>query len=112
MSTSSPRQRRRTRRSSNRVRGGTRPPKRSRMPTIRYSLLVMAACGILAIAANFVFRDDLYTGLTGHRTQTQIRYEDQITALREQIERLSQPVQERVEQQIKSLLQRQTTLEE
>src|SRR5262249_4916572 len=98
--------------SSNRVRGGKRPPKRSRMPTIRYSLLVMAACGTLAIAANFVFRDDLFSGLTGHRTQAQISYEHQITALREQIERLSQPDQERVEQQIKSLLQRQTTLEE
>ena len=82
------------------------------MPTIRYSLLVMAACGTLAIAANFVFRDDLFTGLTGHRTQTQIRYENQITALREQIDRVSQPDQERIEQQIKPQLQRQTTLEE
>jgi hypothetical protein len=113
MSTSSPRLRRRTRRSSSRFRGRKRPPKRSRIPTIRCSLLVIAVCGgTLATAVNFVFHDDLFTRLTGHRTQAQIGYEDQITDLREQIDRVSQPDQKRGEQQVKPLPQGQATLED
>src|SRR5262249_25652351 len=62
--------------------------------------------------AYFAFRDDLFTRLIGHQTQTQISYEDQIADLRAQMDRVSRLDQERVEQQIKPLLQRQATLEE
>src|SRR5262245_56884611 len=106
MSTSSP-PRHRTRHPS-RASGRNPPPKRSRMRVIRFSLLATAACG--AIGAFFVFRDDLFSRLIGH--QTQINYEDQIADLRAQIDRVSRLDQERVEQQIKPLLERQATLEE
>jgi hypothetical protein len=112
MSTSSPPLRRRTRRPSSRLGGRNPPPKRSRMRAVRFSLLVTAACGTLATGAYFVFRDDLFTRLIGHQTQTQINYEDQIADLRAQIDRVSRLDQERVEQQIKPLLRRQATLEE
>src|SRR5262249_32206832 len=109
MSTSSPPLRRRTRRPSSRLGGRNPPPKRSRMPALRYSLLVTAACGAMATGGSFAFCDDLFTRLIGHQTLTQISYEDQIADFRAQISRLDQ---ERVEQQIKPLLQRQATLEE
>ena len=80
------------------------------MRVIRFSLIVATACGTLAIGAFFVFRDDLFSRLIGH--QTQINYEDQIADLRAQIDRVSRLDQERVEQQIKPLLERQATLEE
>src|SRR5215813_12195456 len=111
MSTSSPPLRRRTRRPSSRLGGRNPPPKRSRMPAIRFSLLVTAACGTLATGAYFAFRDDLFTRLIGHQTQAQISYEDQIADLRGQIDRVSR-LDQQVEQQIKPLLQRQATLEE
>jgi hypothetical protein len=60
--------------------------------------------------AYFAFRDDLFTRLIGHQAQAQISYEDQIADLRAQIDRISRLDQERVEQQIKPLLQRQATL--
>ena len=82
------------------------------MRAITFSLLVTAACGTLATSFYFVFRDDLFTRLIGHQTQTQINYEDQIADLRAQIDCVSRLDQERVEQQIKPLLQRQATLEE
>jgi hypothetical protein len=112
MSTSSPPLRRRARRPSGRLGGRIPPPKRSRMRAIRFSLLVTAACGTLATGTYFVFRDDLFTRLIGQQIQTQINYEDQIADLRAQIDRVSRLDQERVEQQIKPLLQRQATLEE
>ena len=80
------------------------------MRAIRFSLLVAAACGTLGTGAYFGFLDDLFTRLIGH--QTQINYEDQIADLRAQIDRVSRLDQERVEQQIKPLLERQATLEE
>jgi hypothetical protein len=82
------------------------------MRAIRFSLLVTAACGTVATGAYFVFRDDLFTRLIGHQTQTQIDYEDQIADLRAQIDRVSRLDQERVEQQIKPLLRRQASLEQ
>src|SRR5215475_10852032 len=111
MSTSSP-ARRRTRRPSSRLSGRNPPPKRSRMSAIRFSLLVTAACGTTATGAYFAFLDDLFTRLISHQTQAQISYEDQIADLRAQMDRVSRLDQERVEQQIKPLLQRQATLEE
>src|SRR5262245_48934259 len=104
MSTSSPPLRRRIRRPS------SRGPKPSRMPAIGFSLLVTAACVTMATGGYLAFRDDLFTRLIGH--QTQINYEDQIADLRAQIDRVSRLDQERVEQQIKPLLQRQAALEE
>jgi TolA-binding protein len=112
MSTSSPPPRRRKRHPSSRLGGRNPPPKRSRIRAIRFSLVVTAACGTLASGAYFVFRDDLFTRLIGHQTQTQINYEDQIADLRAQIDRVRRLDQERVEQQIKPLLERQATLEE
>ena len=82
------------------------------MRVIRFSLIATAACGTLAIGAFFVFRDDLFTRLISHQTQPQISYEDQIADLRAQTDRVSRLDQERVEQQIKPLLERQATLEE
>jgi TolA-binding protein len=82
------------------------------MRAIRFSLLVTAACGTVATGTYFVFRDDLFTRLIGQQIQTQINYEDQIADLRAEIDRVSRLDQERVEQQIKPLLQRQATLEE
>src|SRR5262245_3207971 len=111
MSTSSP-ARRRTRRPSSRLGGRTLPPNHSGMPATRFALLVTAACGTMSTVAYFVFRNDLFTRLIGHQTQTQINYEDQIADLRAQIDRVSRLDQERVEQRIKPLLQRQATLEE
>jgi hypothetical protein len=82
------------------------------MASVKFALLVTAACGALTTGAYFAFRDDLFSRLIGHQTQTQISYEDQIANLRAQIDRISRLDQERVEQQIKPLLQRQAILEQ
>src|SRR4029453_11820393 len=103
---------RRIRRSSSRLGGHNRPLKRSRMPAIRFALLVTAACGTMATGAYFAFSDDRLTRLIGQQTQTQISYDDQIADLRAQIDRISRLDQEQVEQQIKPLLQRQASLEQ
>lgn len=66
----------------------------------------------MATGAYFAFTDDLFTRLNGHQTQTQISHEDQIADLRAQIDRISRLDQERVEQQIKPLLQRLATLDQ
>ena len=82
----------------------------------------------MATGAYFAFRDDLFTRLIGHQIHTQVSYEDQIADLRAQIDRIGYEDQiadlraqidrigrldqERVEQQIKPLLQRQATLEQ
>jgi hypothetical protein len=66
----------------------------------------------MATGAYFAFSDDRFTRLIGHQTQTQISYEDQIADLRAQIDRISRLDQERAEQQIKPLLQRQSNLEQ
>jgi hypothetical protein len=94
---------------------------------IRLALLAtVVACGSIATGAYFAFRDDVFAGLVGRQTETQISYEDQIADLRaqidrvsrldqervEQLDRVSRLDQERVEQQIKPLLQRQATLEQ
>jgi hypothetical protein len=130
MSPSSPPVRRRIRRSPSRLGGRNRPPKRSRIPAIRLALLAtVVAGGSIATGAYFAFRDDVFAGLVGRQTEKQITSEDQITALREQVDRLTsqqsldkervdrltsqQPLdKERVEQRIIPLLQRQATLEQ
>ena len=112
MAPSSPPASRRIRRPSIQLGGRNRPPKRSRMPAIGFALLVTAACGTMATGAYFAFTDDLFTRLIGHQTRTQISHEDQIADLRAQIDRISRLDQERVEQQIKPLLQRLATLDQ
>ena len=127
MSPSSPPVRRRIRRSPSRLGGRNRPPKRSRISAIRLALLATAvACGSIVAGAYFALRDDVFAGLVGRQTETQISSEDQIADLRaqidrfsrldqervEQLDRISRLDQERVEQQIKPLLQRQATLEQ
>jgi len=82
---------------------------------MRSILLVTVASGAVATAPYLVFRDDSFARLIDHQTQTQtqvqISYDDQIDDLRAQIERMSRLDQERREE-IKSLRQRQETLEQ
>lgn len=100
------------------------------MPTVRLALLAtVVAGGSIATGAYFAFRDDVFAGLVGRQTEKQIISEDQITALRAQVDRLTSQQsldeervdrvtsqqsldKERVEQRIKPLLQRQATLEQ
>ena len=100
------------------------------MPTVRLALLAtVVAGGSIATGAYFAFRDDVFAGLVGRQTEKQITSEDQITALRAQVDRLTSQQsldeervdrvtsqqsldKERVEQRIKPLLQRQATLEQ
>jgi TolA-binding protein len=99
--------------SSRPPRGHTRPPRRSRRQSITSALLVTVAFGAVATGPYLAFRDDFFARLIDRQTQTpaQINYEDQIADLRAQIDRMSRLDQERVEE-IKSLRQRQATLEQ
>ena len=82
------------------------------MPTVRLALLAtVVAGGSIATGAYFAFRDDVFAGLVGRQTEKQITSEDQITALRAQVDRITSQQsldKERVEQQ----RQRQATLEQ
>lgn len=82
------------------------------MPAIRLALLAtVVAGGSIATGAYFAFRDDVFAGLVGRQTEKQITSEDQITALRAQVYRITSQQsldKERVEQQ----RQRQATLEQ
>ena len=107
---SSPATRRRQRQSSRPSRGRNRPPQRSR---IRLALLASAlAIGSIATGAYFAFRDDVFAGLVGRQAEKQVPYEEQIADLRAQIDRLNRLDQERVEQEAKTVLQRQAKLEQ
>jgi TolA-binding protein len=85
------------------------------MRSITSALLVTVAFVAVATAPYLVFHDDSFARLIDHQTQTQtqvqISYDDQIDDLRAQIERMSRLDQERMEE-IKSLRQRQETLEQ
>ena len=96
---------------SSRPSRGTHQPRRSRMQSITSALLITIACGAVATGPYFAFRDDFFARLIDRQTQGQINYEDQIADLRAQIDRMSRLDQERVEE-IKSLRQRQATLEQ
>lgn len=82
------------------------------MPAVRLALLAtVVAGGSIATGAYFAFRDDVFAGLVGRQTEKQITSEDQITALRAQVDRLTSQQsldKERVEQQ----RQRHATLEQ
>lgn len=107
--------RKRPGRASRPSRGRNRPQQRSHMPVTRFALLVTAACGSIATGAYFAFHDDVFARLIGRQTEMQITYENQIADLRAQLDHVaSQQVldKERVEQQVKTLLQRQATFEQ
>ncbi|MGC1970845.1 MAG: hypothetical protein WA712_05925 [Pseudolabrys sp.] len=82
------------------------------MPTVRLALLATVVLGgSIATGAYFAFRDDVFAGLVGRQTEKQITSEDQITALRAQVYRITSQQsldKERVEQQ----RQRHATLEQ
>jgi TolA-binding protein len=82
------------------------------MPAVRLALLATVVLGgSIATGAYFAFRDDVFAGLVGRQTEKQITSEDQITALRAQVDRLTSQQsldKERVEQQ----RQRHATLEQ
>jgi hypothetical protein len=82
------------------------------MPAVRLALLATVVLGgSIATGAYFAFRDDVFAGLVGRQTEKQITSEDQITALRAQVDRITSQQsldKERVEQQ----RQRQATLEQ
>jgi murein DD-endopeptidase MepM/ murein hydrolase activator NlpD len=76
-------------------------------------LLVMALWSA-GTATYFAFRDDLLTRLIARQAEMQHGYEDRITELRAQVDRLTSRQlldQEQVEQKIGQLVRRQSTLE-
>jgi murein DD-endopeptidase MepM/ murein hydrolase activator NlpD len=112
--------RRRIRRPPRRFRGRNRPPKRvaistvvmtairSRVPTIRYALVV-TAIWLIATGTYFAFRDDVLTRLISVQKELQSVYEDRIAKLHTQFDRImSQKFldQDQVEQRVNALLQR------
>jgi len=78
------------------------------------TLVVMAVWSILT-GTYFAFREDVLTGLISRQAQMQFAYEDRIAELRAQVDRIMSRQlldQEQFEQKLKSLLQRQATLEQ
>jgi len=78
------------------------------------TLVVMAVWSI-ATGTYFAFREDVLTRLIGRQAQMQFAYEDRIAELRAQVDRITSRQlldQEQFEQRLKSLLQRQATLEQ
>ena len=60
------------------------------MPAVRLALLATVVLGgSIATGAYFAFRDDVFAGLVGRQTEKQITSEDQITALRAQVDRIT-----------------------
>jgi len=77
------------------------------------TLVVMAVWSI-ATGTYFAFREDVLTRLIGRQAQMQFAYEDRIAELRAQVDRITSRQlldQEQFEHRLKSLLQRQATLE-
>jgi hypothetical protein len=85
------------------------------MRNIRSAVLVIVAFVAVATAPYLVFRDNSFARLIDHQSQTQsqdqISYDDQFADLRAQIDRMGRQDEERLEE-IKSLRQRQETLEQ
>ena len=78
------------------------------------TLVVMAVWSI-ATGTYFAFREDVLTRLIGRQAQMQFAYEDRIAELRAQVDRITSRQlldQEQFEKRLKSLLQRQATLEQ
>ena len=113
MAHSSAATRKRTSHPSRTSRGRKRAPQRARIPATRLALLASALVfGSIAIGAYFAFHDYVFAGLVGRQAEKQVRYEEQIADLRAQIDHIKRFDQERVEQQAKTVLQRQATLEQ
>jgi hypothetical protein len=109
--------RRRPRRPPRPSRAGRRPPQptvmmgiRSRMPAIRSALVVTAVFWSIATGVYFAFRDDVRSSLIGRQTEVQIPYEDLVSELRVQADRIISAQQ--IEQRLNTLLQRQAMLEQ
>jgi murein DD-endopeptidase MepM/ murein hydrolase activator NlpD len=78
------------------------------------SIVLVMALWSAGTATYFAFRDDLLTRLIGRQAEMQYAYEDRITELRAQIDRLTSRQlldQEQVEHKIGEIMRRQTTLE-
>lgn len=79
------------------------------------STVTVMALWSAGTASYFAFRDDLLTRLIGRQAEMQYAYEDRITELRAQVDRLTSRQmldQEQVEQKIDHLVRRQSTLEQ
>jgi murein DD-endopeptidase MepM/ murein hydrolase activator NlpD len=77
--------------------------------------LVIMAVWSIATGTYFAFREDVLTRLIGRQAQMQFAYEDRIAELRAQVDRITSRQlldQEQFEQRLKSLMQRQATLEQ
>lgn len=76
--------------------------------------LVIMAVWTVATATYFAFRDDVLTGLIARQAEMQYGYEDRITDLRQQIDRMSSRQllnQEQYEQKLDQIIRRQSALE-
>jgi murein DD-endopeptidase MepM/ murein hydrolase activator NlpD len=76
--------------------------------------LVIMAGWTLATGTYFAFRDDVLTRLIARQAEMQFAYEDRITELRAQVDRISSRQlldQEQYEQKLDQILRRQTALE-
>jgi len=81
---------------------------------VTVSVLTIMALWSGATATYFAFRDDLLTRLIARQADMQYAYEDRITELRAQVDRLTSRQlldQEQVENRIEQLARRQSTLE-
>ena len=77
--------------------------------------LVIMGVWSIATGTYFAFREDVLTRLIGRQAQMQFAYEDRIAELRAQVDRITSRQlldQEQFEQKLKTLLQRQTVLEQ
>jgi murein DD-endopeptidase MepM/ murein hydrolase activator NlpD len=78
------------------------------------SLVIMGAWSI-ATASYFAFHDDVLTGLLARQADMQSAYEDRISDLRAQVDRITSRQlldQEQFEQKLGEVMRRQTTLEQ
>src|SRR5436853_7113111 len=75
--------------------------------------LVIMAVWTATTATYFAFRDDVLTRLIARQAEMQFAYEDRITELRAQVDRMSSRQlldQEQFEQKLQQIVRRQTTL--
>jgi murein DD-endopeptidase MepM/ murein hydrolase activator NlpD len=81
---------------------------------ITVSVLVIMACWTAGTATYFAFRDDVLTRLLARQAEMQYAYEDRITELRAQIDRVTSRQlldQDKVEQRVDQITRRQAVLE-
>jgi len=81
---------------------------------IAVGTLVIMAIWTITTATYFAFRDDVLTGLIARQAEMQYAYEDRISDLRQQIDRMSSRQllnQEQYEQKLDQIIRRQSALE-